>query len=211
MHFVASGREGPRLHVAGFPRFRADQVVFFTTKGAKEQGTLTEISAKLGVPSKEVAVDGGYLDSYLKASFEAAAAFTRGDSIGVNMSVGPDVVRAAIEDATRVQLYHFLHHTSTEETSVFRYFTSGGDSSALAVPMWDFATYIHNDIFEILATTDHPITLRQVHVTLSKAMGREAPTWEAFRKTFREFKRCYKGSPSFVEVVGKGPRYQIRV
>ena len=53
------------------------------------------------------------------------------------------------------------------------------------------------------------MTLAQIHRALTRVMGREAPKWEAFRKTFREFKRAFKGSPCFVEVVGKGPRYRI--
>jgi len=207
-HLIISGIEEQRTHLAGLSKFKADNVVLFSTE-ARNVG-LPELLESIAIRYRVVQLKNGYLDSYLKASYEAAAVFTKLGSVGINMSTGPMVVRTAIEDAVRIQLYHFLHHTSTAEISAFKYFVgSGDDPNVAAVPIWDFATYLHNDIFEILCSAQTPITLAQIHRTLTRVMGREAPKWEAFRKTFREFKRAFKGSPSFVEVVGKGPRYQI--
>lgn len=182
-------------------------MVLFAAEG--QDADLPELLEKLGVPYRAVPLKSGYLDAYTKASYEAAAAFTRQGCIAINMSTGPELSRTAVEDAVRIQLYHFLHHTSSEEVSAFKYFVGGEEPSVTAAPIWDFATYLHNDIFEILVAAQEPVTLRQIHRVLIRGMGREAPKWEAFRKNFREFKRAFRGSPCFVEVVGKGPRYQI--
>ena len=207
-HLILAGAEERRTHLAGLSKFKADNVVLFSTE-AGDAG-LSDILESIGVPFRLVQLKDGYLDAYLKASYEAAAAFTRQGTVGINMSTGPALSRTAIEDAVRIQLYHFLHHTSTDEISAFKYFVGhGGEPPVSMAPIWDFATYLHNDIFEILVAARAPVTLVQVHRALTRVMGREAPKWEAFRKTFREFKRAFKGSPCFVEIVGKGPRYQI--
>ena len=207
-HLIVSGPEERKTHLAGLSKFKADNVVLFNSEVRIDD--LLVLLETIGLGYRVVQLKRGYLDSYLKASYEAAAAFTKKGSVGINKSTGPPVARTAIEDAVRIQLYHFLHHTSTDEISAFKYFVGSGDEpNVAAVPIWDFATYLHNDIFEILCSTQTPITLAEIHQTLTSVMGREAPKWEAFRKTFREFKRAFKGSPSFVEVVGKGPRYQI--
>lgn len=211
IHFLLAGDESKGLHVAGLSRLRADEVVVFSPKDTRVVDSLLALLKEMGVPNRTVPLDGDYIGAYRKTSHEAAAAFTSTECVGINMSTGSGVLRAAMEDAVRVQLYHFLHHTSTVEASAFKYFV--GEAPALtisAVPIWDFATYLHNDIFEILVTAKEPITLAQLHKSVIRTMGREAPNWEAFRKTFREFKRCFTGSPCFVEVVGKGPRYRIQ-
>jgi len=207
-HLIITGPEERRAHLAGLSKFKAHNVVLFST-GARNAGLLESLES-IAVSYRLVQLKEGYLDAYLKASYEAAAVFTNEGSVGINMSTGPMMSRTAVEDAIRIQLYHFLHHTSTDEISAFKYFVgSGEDPTVAAVPIWDFATYLHNDIFEILCSTQTPITLTQIHRTLTRVMGREAPKWEAFRKTFREFKRAFSGSPCFIEVVGKGPRYRI--
>ncbi len=207
-HLILAGPEERRAHLAGVSKFKADHVVLFAIQGV--DSGLQQFLESIGVSVRVVQLKDGYLEAYLKASYEAAAAFTKQGSVGINMSTGPEISRSAIEDAVRIQLYHFLHHTSTDEVSAFKYFVgAGGEPIVSAAPIWDFATYLHNDIFEILIAAQTPITLAQIHRTLTRVMGREAPKWEAFRKTFREFKRAFNGSPCFVEVVGKGPRYQI--
>jgi len=207
-HLILAGVEERRAHLAGLSKFKADSVVLFSTE-AGDAG-LSDVLESIGVRFRLVRLNDGYLDAYLKASYEAASVFTRRGSVGINMSTGPALSRTAMEDAIRIQLYHFLHHTSTDEISAFKYFVGSGEEHQVsAVPIWDFATYLHNDIFEILLAARTPITLVQIHRALTRVMGREAPKWEAFRKTFREFKRAFNGSPCFVEVVGKGPRYQI--
>jgi len=209
-HLILAGAEERRTHLAGISKFKADSAVLFSTE-AGDAG-LPEFLESIGVRFRLVKLKNGYLDAYLKASYEAAAAFTSQGSVGINMSTGPALSRTAMEDAIRIQLYHFLHHTSTDEVSAFKYFVGPGEEPAVsAVPIWDFATYLHNDILEILIAAETPITLAQIHRALTHAMAGEAPKWEAFRKTFREFKRAFKGSPCFVEIVGKGPRYQIIV
>ncbi len=210
LHFIVAGDEDTELHLAGLHKFKTDEAVVFSSNGQKNP--LFEILSSTGTPYTVVNVEPTYFDSYKKVSYEAASAFTRTACVGINMSTGPDISRTAMEDAVRVQLYHFLHHTSKEEISAFKYFVRrDGNQLVMAAPIWDFATYLHNDIFETLATAQRPITLAQLYKATIKTMGREAPKWEAFRKTFREFKRCFKESPCFVEIVGKGPRYQIRV
>jgi len=205
---ILTGVEERRTHLAGLSKFKADSVVLFSTE-AGDAG-LPESLEGIGVRFRSVQLKEGYLDAYRKASYEAAAAFTNQGSVGINMSTGPALSRTAMEDAIRIQLYHFLHHTSTDEISAFKYFVgSGAEPRVSVVPIWDFATYLHNDIFEILTAAQAPITLVQIHRALTRVMGGEGPKWEAFRKTFREFKRAFKGSPCFVEIVGKGPRYQI--
>ena len=210
VHLVAAGKESLRIHLAGLPKFTASEVVLFSSGRAAAQ-PLVEAIGSTNIPCRVLEVEANYVDSYRKASFEGAAAFTRVECVGLNMSVGPEIIRTAMEDAVRIQLYHFLHHTSTEEISAFKYFVPQSGTLITAVPIWDFATYLHNDIFEILASAKEPITLAEIFKLLTNTMGREAPKWEAFRKTFREFKRSYGGSPCFIEVVGKGPRYKINV
>ena len=209
-HLILAGAEDRKTHLAGLSKFKADNVVLFSTE-AGDAG-LSGLLDSVGVPFRSVQLREGYLDAYLKASYEAAAAFTRKGAVGINMSTGPALSRTAMEDAIRIQLYHFLHHTSTDEVSAFKYFVGVDEEPKVsAAPIWDFATYLHNDIFEILISAQTPMTLAQIHRSLARVMGREAPKWEAFRKTFREFKRAFKGSPCFVEIVGKGPRYQIKL
>jgi len=210
VHFLILGNETKESHVAGLPRLKADEVVIFAPPRTQEANRITGVLRDLGMPNRIVPVGFDYLGAYKKMSYEAAGAFVNGVGVGINMSTGPGLLRAAMEDAVRIQLYHFLHHTSNAEASAFKYFVDDGAVPKVsAVPIWNFATYLHNDIFELLAAAQEPIPLAQIHASLAKTMGREAPNWEAFRKTFREFKRCFKGSPCFVEAVGKGPRYRI--
>jgi hypothetical protein len=212
VHFLITGNETKEAHVAGLPRLKADEVVIFTSSGTHGTGRISGLLKDLGVPNRTVPVGSEYLNAFRKMSYEAASAFDSGASVGINMSAGPGLLRAAMEDAVRIQLYHFLHHTSTAEASAFKYFVDNGAVPRVsAVPIWDFATYLHNDIFELLVAAQKPIPLAQIHASLAKSMGREAPNWEAFRKTFREFRRCFKGSPCFVELVGRGPRYRILI
>lgn len=210
IHFLIPGNEAREVHTGGLPRLKADAVVIFNPKDSKNVDSLTGVLGEIGIPNRLVPIESSYLDSYRKVSYEAGGAFSRGDCVAINMSSGPDLLRTAMEDAVRIQLYHFLHHTSEEEISASKYFVSREATTKVSVvPIWDFATYLHNNIFELLAAAKEPITLAEMHRSLARTMGRETPRWEAFRKTFREFKRCFKGSPCFVEVVGKGPRYQI--
>jgi len=210
VHFLILGNEPKEAHVAGLPRMKANRVVIFAPAGTREADAVSGILKDLGIPVKLVSVGLDYLGTYKKVSYETAGAFDSGAVVGINMSTGPALLRTAMEDAVRIQLYHFLHHTSKAELSAFKYFIENKAAQGVtAVPIWDFATYLHNDIFEILAAAEKPIPLAQIHSSLLRTMGREAPNWEAFRKTFREFKRAFKGSPCFVELVGKGPRYRI--
>jgi len=210
VHLLILGEEPREAHVAGLPRMKADKVVILSPPGTRESTAVIAVLKDLGMPFKVVPVGLDYLGTYRKVSYEAASAFDTGAAVGINMSTGPSLLRTAMEDAVRIQLYHFLHHTSTAELSAFKYFVEDeGAQKVTAVPIWDFATYLHNDIFELLAAAEKPIPLAQIHSSLARTMGREVPNWEAFRKTFREFKRAFKGSPCFVEQVGKGPRYRI--
>ena len=210
VHFLILGNQPRGAHIAGLPRMKADRVVAFLPAETREAKTIIGVLKDLGIQVKLVTVGSGYLETYKKASYEAASAFDNGAVVGINMSTGPALLRTAMEDAVRIQLYHFLHHTSTAELSAFKYFVADEVAQKVdAVPIWDFATYLHNDIFELLAMAERPIPLAQIHSSLARTMGREVPNWEAFRKTFREFKRAFKGSPCFVELVGKGPRYRI--
>jgi hypothetical protein len=210
VHFLILGNESKEAHIAGLPRMKADKVVVFSPAGTREANAIGGIMKDLGMPVKLVRVGLDYLETYKRVSYEAANAFDNGAVVGINMSTGPALLRTAMEDAVRIQLYHFLHHTSTAELSAFKYFVADeAEQGVAAVPIWDFATYLHNDIFELLAAAEKPIPLAQIHSSLVRTMGREVPNWEAFRKTFREFKRAFKGSPCFVELVGKGPRYRI--
>ena len=130
-HLILAGAEEHRAHLAGLSKFKADSVVLFSTE-AGDAG-LPEFLESIGVPFRSVRLNDGYLDAYLKASYEAAAAFTKQGSVGINMSTGPAVSRTAMEDAIRIQLYHFLHHTSTDEISAFKYFVGHGEEPLVSV------------------------------------------------------------------------------
>ncbi len=212
VHFLIQGDEPSGTHVAGLSRLRGEEAIVFAWRETNSLDSLSKLLNQMGVPYRVVTVESSYLSCYRKASHEAASAFTKTECVGINMSTGPGPLRTAIEDAVRVQHYHFLHHTSEAEASAFKYFVDEGEvPTVTVVPVWDFATYPHNDIFELLVATERPVTLADMHKALARTMGREAPNWEAFRKTFREFKRGLAGSPCLMEVVGKGPRYRIQI
>lgn len=219
IHFVPVGRAGIDFHLAGIPKFGADEVVLFSTKvNSSVSSHILDSLRKIGVESRLVHVEDGYLEPFRKAGEEAAACLAEDICVGVNMSTDAEALGSAVEDAVRLQLFHF-HKRSLRETncSAFRYFVNIEEKPVFHVaPMWNFFNETHNDIFEILADTEHfaktkdPIPLKKLWE--SYALLRPEPGGqEAFRKVFRDFKCWMRNNPCFVERLHKSPRYKIQL
>jgi len=219
IHFIPVGRAGIDFHLAGIPKFGADEVVLFSTKvNSSVSSNIVDSLRKMGVESRLVQVDEDYLSPFRKAGEEAAACLAEDTCVGVNISTVAEVLSVAVEDAVRLQLFHF-HKRSLREAncSAFRYLLSIGEKTVFhVVPMWNFFNETHNDIFEILADTEHfaktkdPIPLKRVWE--SYALLRPEPGGEeAFRKVFRDFKCWMRNNPCFIERLHKSPRYKIQL
>jgi hypothetical protein len=215
IHFIPVGRATCQVHVAGIPKFGADEVVLFVSP----QSTSTkevEKHLKKEVSYRTVYLSDGYLDPFRKANDEAGAYMVDGTCIAVNASTSSGVMCLAIEDAVRTQLYYFHRRNFRgADCSAFRYIFIPGEKPAFSIaPLWNIFNETHNDIFQILADTENlarskePIALNRLWQSYSLLRPEESG-YESFRKTFREFKQWIKNNPCFVEQVHKSPRYKI--
>ena len=213
-HFICVGKESVKLHIAGLPKFRADETVLFTGKRNVKTQQIIENLEEMGVAYRIIFIRPGYLDSYVKANDEATVSFTDDSCVAINTSTGSKIMVGAIEDAVRIQLYSFHKRVNEASASAFRYiikFKSGKRLRFEIAPIWNSHAFLHNDIFEILVEADQPITLDQIYRALVDRLGDEAPGWEAFRKIFREFKRWFKNLPCYVEKLERSPCYKIKL
>ncbi|MEM3798284.1 MAG: hypothetical protein QXY74_07635 [Candidatus Bathyarchaeia archaeon] len=225
IHFIPVGQAPCEVHVAGIPKFGADEVVLFvnpqsTLASAVEKHLRKEISYRT------VYLSDGYLDPLKKANDEAGAYMVDGTCIGaymvdgtciaVNVSTNSGVMSLAIEDAIRTQLYYF-HRRNFRGAycSAFRYIVFSSKKPTFVVaPFWNIFDETHNDIFQILVDTENlarskePIGLNRLWESYSLLRPEEA-SYESFRKAFRGFKQWMKNNPCFVEQVYKSPRYKI--
>lgn len=219
IHFIPVGMAGIDLHLAGIPKFGADEIVLFSTpKSSAVLSQILDSLRKMGVECRVFRVEDGYLSPFRKASEEAAACLAEDTCVGVNMSTEAKVTACAVEDAVKLQLFYF-HKRSFRGAicSAFRYFISVDKKPVFNVaPMWNFFNETHNDIFEILADTEYfaktndPIPLKKVwesYVLLRPESG----GLEAFRKVFRDFKCWMRNNPCFIERLHKSPRYKIEL
>jgi len=210
---------GIDLHLAGIPKFGADEIVLFSTlRRSIVLSQILDSLRKMGVEFRVFRVEEGYLSPFRKAGEEAAACFAEDICVGVNMSTDANVMACAVEDAVKLQLFYF-HKRSFRgaNCSAFRYIVSVDKKPVFNVaPMWNFFNETHNDIFEILADTEHfaktknPIPLKKVwdsYVLLRPESG----GLEAFRKVFRDFKCWMRNNPCFIERLDKRPRYKIQL
>lgn len=213
------GVAGIDLHLAGIPKFGADEIVLFSTPS--RSAVLSQILdslRKMGVEYRVFRVEAGYLSPFRKAGEEAAACLAEDTCVGVNMSTDAKVMASAVEDAVKLQLFYF-HKRSFRgaNCSAFRYFVSVDQKPMFNVaPMWNFFNETHNDIFEILADTEHfaktkdPISLKKVWESYI-LLRPESGGLEAFRKVFRDFKCWMRNNPCFIERLHRSPRYKIRL
>jgi len=215
IHFIPVGPATCERHVAGIPKFGADEVVLFASA---QSASIKEVEEHLKreVSYRTVYLSGGYLDSLKKANDEAGAYMVDGACIAINVSTDSGVMSLAIDDAVRTQLYYFhKRNFKRASCSAFRYIVFPSKKPAFAIaPVWDIFNEIHNDIFQILADTENlakskePIALNKLWESYS-LLRPEEESYESFRKTFREFKLWMKNSPCFVEQIHKSPRYKI--
>jgi len=211
IHFIVIGKQESRCHLAGIPRLKASEVVLFCCKdNIKKAKQIAKNLMETGVEYRIVLIKNEYLDAYKKASEEAAASFTDDSCIILNMSTGPPIVLLAIEDAVRIQLYFFDKRThGTAICSALRFIVRGKRKLKFEVaPIWNFYRDDYNHIFEVLAETPEPISLKKIYQIISDFKP-DIGGYEAFRKTFREFKRLFQNVPCFKEVVEKSPKYKI--
>jgi hypothetical protein len=215
IHFIPVGPATCQVHVAGIPRFGADEVVLFVNPQSTSASAV-EKHLKKEVSYRTIYLSDGYLDPLRKANDEAGACMVNGTCIAVNVSTNSGLMCLAIEDAIRTQLYYF-HRRNFRGAycSAFRYMVFPSKKPTFAVaPFWNIFDETHNDIFQILADTENlarskePIGLNRLWESYSLLRPEEA-SYESFRKTFRGFKQWMKNNPCFVEQVHKSPRYKI--
>ena len=70
-------------------------------------------------------------------------------------------------------------------------------------PIWNFLLYLHNEILEVLADSAAPINMNQILENIKNLSPDESLGFEAFRKTFRGFKRWFGLNPCFRENLHK--------
>jgi hypothetical protein len=217
VHFIPVGQAPRQEHVVGIPRFGADEVVLFVGPLSTSFHSV-EKHLKREVSYRTVHLLDGYMDPLKKASDEAAAYMVDGACIAVNVSTDSGIMRLAVEDAVRSQLYYFHRRNfKGASCSAFRYVILKGEKLAFTVaPFWNTFNDTHNDIFQILADTENlagakePITLRKLWESYT-LLRPEEETYESFRKSFREFKQWMKNNPCFLEQIHRSPRYKIRL
>jgi hypothetical protein len=209
IHFVLAGKASPDIHLAGISRLGADEVVLFSRTKGVLQGKLESTLEAMGVEYRVRPTKGGYFDAFLGASEEAIASMTNDSAVAVNMSTGQYVELSAIEDAVRIQLSFFHRRNERGVCSAYRYYLSEDRPIHLEVaPFWNYYSQTHNDILELLSTEVEPLGVTQLWDAISTA--KEIPEgFEAFRKSFRTFRRWMKNTPCFHEEMEKVPRYKI--
>ena len=216
IHFIPVGQASCEAHVAGIPKFGAEEVVLFA---GPHSTALKEVGEHLRreVSYRTISVMEGYLDPFRKANDEAGAYVVDEVCIAINVSTNSGIMSSAIEDAIRTQIYYFHRRNQRASCSAFRYsvFSNVTRKPGFATaPLWNTFSETHNDIFQILADTENlakseePITLNRLWESYS-LLRPEEERYESFRKTFRDFKQWMENNPCFVQQVHKSPRYKI--
>ncbi len=211
IHFVLTGNASLDQHLAGVSRLGADEVVVFSKEKNLMQKRLEDTLEGMGVEYRVRTIKGGYFDAFLQGSEETIASMTNDSAIAVNMSTGQYVELSAIEDSVRIQLSFFHRRSDRSVCSAYRYYLSEGRPKRLQVaPFWNFYSQTHNDILELLSTEVEPLGVTQLWNTIS-ATKDISEGFEAFRKSFRDFRRWMKNTPCFQEQMQKVPRYKIEL
>lgn len=210
VHTIVIGEEKIERHLSGIAKFKADEVLVFSTENA-DQNKIVRTLKKIGIPYRIVLCKNSYLDVYLKANEEASAAFVDDAVIAINISTGPRIIQSAIEDAFRIQLISFFRRSgSLMSSAAFRYEVPNSKKEKIQVaPIWNVYSKDHNDIFETLVETTKPLTMKNIWEII--VSGSEDITFESFRKIFREFKRWFRNTPYFEERVKRGPEYRLKI
>lgn len=212
IHFIPVGSASVKIHLAGLARFRADEVVLFSAASETKTKALVEALRKIGTPYRTVVVGGGYLDAYRKANEEAAAYCREDTALAVNMSTSAEVFAGAIEDGVRMQLHYFHRAKEGSSCAAYRYYVHDGKKMRFeTAPIWNFLLYLHNDIMEVLADSATPLNMNQILENIKNLNPDESLGFEAFRKTFRSFKRWFGLSPCFRESLRKTPLYKVEL
>lgn len=210
IHTIVIGEEKTERHLSGIAKFKADEVLVFSTNDTGHNKIIKTL-LKMGIPYRIVICRNSYLDTYLKANEEASAAFVDDSVVAINISTGSRILQSAIEDAFRIQLISFYRRSSSLLSSaLFRYEVPDSKKEKIRVaPVWNVYSKDHNDIFETLAESTNPLTMRNMWEII--VSGSEDITFESFRKIFREFKRWFRNTPYFEEKVKRGPEYRLKI
>lgn len=210
IHFIPVGNANVKVHLAGLARFRADEVVLFSALNEAKTKSLVEALRKIGIPYRIVVVGGNYLDAYRRANEEAAACCRDDTALAVNMSTSADIIAGAVEDGVRMQLHFFHRAKEGASCAAYRYYVHEGKRMEFeTAPIWNFLLYLHNEILEVLADSAAPINMNQILENIKNLSPDESLGFEAFRKTFRGFKRWFGLNPCFRENLHKTPLYKI--
>lgn len=197
------------MHLAGVSKLGADEVVVFSKGKTKLLERLENTLDGMGVEYRSRRIDEGYSSAFRQASDEVIASLTNDSALAVNMSTGPNVELSAIEDAVRIQLSFFHRRNDRNVCSGYRYYISEGRPRELLVaPFWNFYSQTHNDILELLSTETQPLGVTQLWNMISSTTE-VSEGFEAFRKSFRAFRRWMKNTPCFQEQMQKVPIYKI--
>ena len=211
IHFVLVGNSRLENHLVGISRMGADEVVLFSRQGSRLLGKIHTTLDDIGVEYRTREITKGYFPTYTKATEEALASLSADSSLGVNMSTdtGPEI--SAIEDAVRVQLYFFHRRNDRTTCSAFRYYVDTGQKRTITVsPFWNYHNETHNDILEMLSTSEAGLGVTQLWDMLRNTKE-GAESFDNFRKTFRDFSRWFRNTPCFDERMQKSPKYKINL
>ena len=210
IHVIVVGDQADNLHLAGIPKFRADEVLLFSSKNDTKLQHISSSISRMGIEPRIIFTEDQYFDCYRKANIEAGASFVDDVIVAINMTTGSRVMVTAVEDAFKTQLVYFhIRNKSYSGAAAFRYYLSEGSTRKIQiVPVWNSYSKYHNDMFEILAETKEFITVAKMHELLYDR-GSEVGGYESFRKEFRRFRKWFKNVPCFKENMKKGPEYRI--
>lgn len=210
IHVMAIGPEKAEKHLDGLAKFKADEVLLFSTDST-QASKITKMLEKMGIAFRILTCKHSYYDSYRIANEEASGVFVDDVIVAINVSTGPAIVQEAIHDAFRIQLYSFNRRSPTKiSAAAFRYEVPNNVKLDFPVaPIWNHYNKDHNDIFETLVESTNPQTVKDIWDVI--ASEREDISLESFRKVFREFKRWFMNTPYFSEKIKKGPIYQLEI
>ena len=106
IHVIAIGPEKVKKHLSGLAKFKADEVILFSTDKDQES-KITKPLNKIGVNFRIIHCDKPYYNAYRAANEEASAVFVDDVVVAINISTGISIIKEAIHDAFKIQLTSF--------------------------------------------------------------------------------------------------------
>ncbi|MFX1564158.1 MAG: hypothetical protein ACFFDP_12710 [Promethearchaeota archaeon] len=213
-HLIVLGNENEVLHLAGLSKYSVEEVIFFDC-GIGPAKELIENVEKLGVIARRRKCSREYSETFITALEEIP--LREGDDkkcFAVNLSTGPRIVTAAVEDALRVLLYQFhegLGYYEKPSCSGIRYTVERARKGVIinGAPIWDLGCSEANAITEVLLSSPTYLSISGVYERLHD-MKVYLGSRDAFRRLFRRFRRWQNNSPCFFQRIKNKPEYWLR-